>query len=214
MHSAPLTAALTTAECYEFGHAYPSKQNDNVGGVFTNVDWLRLWRMRWSCLLIRAKKDSQKVAAGRTVAAARKAKQEGLGAVRNLIIPNISKDRTTNIYLLEPKSKWIAFLFQQSSSKSILCFFLEQSAVNGIYTKNPFNFQDIADGMALYRQRKGMRVRPMQMMTFGNDYTNYIIPYVNWIETRDRWNENKGFAMNWFMFDRGYCNTLTYGLLG
>ncbi|KHF23990.1 hypothetical protein [Solemya velum gill symbiont] len=125
---------------------------------------------------------------------------------------NIFEDRTAKYPLTRTEIKMNSvpagsgsFIWQNVYSNNlpqkVFFVFVEQSAVNGNYTKNPFNFQNIADGMGLYVNGESVPARPMQMDLSINK--NYVTPYVNLIETCDRWNKDEGFAISRDMFDKG-----------
>ncbi|OOZ35807.1 hypothetical protein, partial [Solemya elarraichensis gill symbiont] len=94
-------------------------------------------------------------------------------------------------------------VYSNNLPQKVFFVFVDQSAVNGNYSKNPFNFQHIADGMALYVNGESVPARPMQMDLSANK--NFVTPYVNLMETCDRWNKDEGFAITRLMFDSGYA---------
>ncbi|OOY88611.1 hypothetical protein BOW16_13005, partial [Solemya velum gill symbiont] len=81
--------------------------------------------------------------------------------------------------------------------------FIKQSAVNGDYTANPFNFLNLAEAMAVYVNGESVPARPMQMDV--GDNKNYVTPYVNLIETCDKWNKDEGMIITRENFDQGYA---------
>ena len=84
------------------------------------------------------------------------------------------------------------------------CFaFVKQSAVNGDYTKNPFNCLNIADEIALYVNGESIPSRPMKMDVGTNK--NFVTPFVNLFEAAEKWNKDAGLQISRAMFDRGYA---------
>lgn len=59
--------------------------------------------------------------------------------------------------------------------------FVKQSAFNGDYTKNPFNFLNLAEGMGPYVNGESVPARLMQMDLGANK--NYVTPFVNLLDS-------------------------------
>lgn len=81
--------------------------------------------------------------------------------------------------------------------------FVKQSAVNGDYTKNPFNFLNLADEIALYVNGESIPARPMKMDVGINQ--NFVTPFVNLFEAAEKWNKNAGLQIYRIMFDQVYA---------
>lgn len=81
--------------------------------------------------------------------------------------------------------------------------FVKQSAVNGDYTKNPFNFLNLADEIALYVNGESIPARPMKMDVGVNQ--NFVTPFVNLFEAAEKWNKDAGLQINRMMFGQGYA---------
>ena len=81
--------------------------------------------------------------------------------------------------------------------------FVKQTAVNGDYSKNPFNLLNLADGIALYVNGESIPARPMKMEVSANK--NYVTPFVNLFEAAEKWNKDAGLQMKRNMFDQGYA---------
>lgn len=80
---------------------------------------------------------------------------------------------------------------------------MSQTAVNGNYEKNPYNFQNLAEGIALYVNGESLPSRPMTIDTGPNQ--NYISPFVNLFEVAEKWNKDAGLQIKRFMFGKGYA---------
>lgn len=80
---------------------------------------------------------------------------------------------------------------------------MSQTAVNGNYEKNPYNFQNLAEGIALYVNGESLPSRPMKIDTGPNQ--NYISPFVNLFEVAEKWNKDAGLQIKRFMFGKGYA---------
>jgi len=100
-----------------------------------------------------------------------------------------------------------SFIWQNVWSNSlptrVFFAFVRQTAVNGDYTKNPFNFLNIADEMALYVNGESVPARPMKM-DVGNN-RNYVTPFVNLFEAAEKWNKNAGPEITKSSFGKGYA---------
>ena len=81
--------------------------------------------------------------------------------------------------------------------------FLKQSAVNGDYTKNPFNFLNLAEEIALYVNGESIPARPMKMDVGVNQ--NFVTPFVNLFEAAEKWNKDAGLQISRTLFDQGYA---------
>ncbi|XP_062597067.1 uncharacterized protein F54H12.2-like [Saccostrea cucullata] len=86
--------------------------------------------------------------------------------------------------------------------KAVFCF-VSQTAVNGDYQKNPFNFQNLAEEMALYVNGESLPARPMRMDVGVNK--NYVSAYVNLFEASDKWNKDAGLKITRSSFASGYA---------
>lgn len=80
--------------------------------------------------------------------------------------------------------------------------FISQSAVNGSYTKNIFNFQNLAEEIALYVNGKSIPARPMKIDVGANK--NHVTPFVNLFEVSVKWNKDSGLGITRSMFSEGY----------
>jgi hypothetical protein len=81
--------------------------------------------------------------------------------------------------------------------------FIAQSAVNGSYTKNIFNFPNLADEIALYVNGESIPARPMKIDIGTNK--NYVTPFVNLYEVSEKWNKDSGLKISRSMFNEGYA---------
>lgn len=81
--------------------------------------------------------------------------------------------------------------------------FVKQLAVNGNYTKNPFNFLNLAEDIALYVNGESLPSRPMKNDVGTNK--NYVTAFVNLFEVSEKWNKDDGLLINRKMFDEGYA---------
>ena len=81
--------------------------------------------------------------------------------------------------------------------------FVKQTAVNGDYSKNPFNLLNLADEIALYVNGESIPARPMKMDVGVNK--NYVTPFVNLFEAAEKWNKDAGLQIKRNMFDQGYA---------
>jgi hypothetical protein len=81
--------------------------------------------------------------------------------------------------------------------------FIAQSAVNGSYTKNIFNFPNLADEIALYMNGESIPARPMKIDVGVNK--NFVTPFVNLYEVAEKWNKDTGLKISRSMFDEGYA---------
>lgn len=80
--------------------------------------------------------------------------------------------------------------------------FISQSAVNGSNTKNIFNFQNLAEEIALYVSDETIPARPMKI-NVGAD-KNHVTPFVNLFEVSEKWNKDSGLSITRSMFSEGY----------
>jgi hypothetical protein len=87
-------------------------------------------------------------------------------------------------------------------TKAIFCF-LSQSAVNGSYVKNIFNFQNLVEDIALYVNGESIPGRPMKIDVGKNQ--NYVAPFVNLFDVTDKWNKDAGLQITRTMFGHGYA---------
>ena len=81
--------------------------------------------------------------------------------------------------------------------------FVKQTAVNGDYSKNPFNMLNIANEIALYVNGESIPARPMKMDVGKNK--NYVTPFVNLFEAAEKWNKDAGLQINRSRFDQGFA---------
>lgn len=81
--------------------------------------------------------------------------------------------------------------------------FISQTAVNGSYTKNIFNFQNLAEEIALYVNGESIPARPMKIDVGENN--NCVTPFVNLYEVAEKWNKDSGLKISRSMFNEGYA---------
>ncbi|XP_065943389.1 uncharacterized protein F54H12.2-like [Magallana gigas] len=87
-------------------------------------------------------------------------------------------------------------------AKAAFCF-ISQKAVNGNYEKNPFNFQNLAEEIALYVNGESMPARPMKIDVGTNQ--NYVTLFVNLFEAAEKWNKDAGLEVTRSQFGKGYA---------
>jgi hypothetical protein len=87
-------------------------------------------------------------------------------------------------------------------TKAVFCF-LSQTAVNGAYSKNPFNFQNLAGEVALYVNGESLPVRPLKLDVGPNQ--NYVSAFVNLFEVSEKWNKDAGLQIDRSRFGKGYA---------
>ena len=75
--------------------------------------------------------------------------------------------------------------------------------MNGDYTKNPFNFLNLAEEIALYVNGESIPARPMKMDVGVNQ--NFVTPFVNLFEAAEKWNKDAGLQISRTLFDQGYA---------
>lgn len=80
--------------------------------------------------------------------------------------------------------------------------FISQAAVNGDYTKNIFNFQNLAEEIALYVNGESIPARPMKIDV--GDNKNCVTPFINLFEVAEKWNKDSGLNITRKMFSEGY----------
>lgn len=80
--------------------------------------------------------------------------------------------------------------------------FISQAAVNGDYTKNIFNFQNLAEEIALYVNGESIPARPMKIDVGYNK--NCVTPFINLFEVAEKWNKDSGLNITRKMFSEGY----------
>lgn len=80
--------------------------------------------------------------------------------------------------------------------------FVKQTAVNGNYTKNPFNFMNVAEEVALYVNGESLPSRPLKIDTGVNQ--NYVSAFVNLFEVAEKWNKDAGLEITRETFGKGY----------
>ncbi|OOZ36250.1 hypothetical protein, partial [Solemya elarraichensis gill symbiont] len=81
--------------------------------------------------------------------------------------------------------------------------FIKQVAVNGDYTKNPFNFLNVAEEIALYVNGESLPSRPIKMDVGTNK--NYVTSFVNLFEVAEKWNKDDGLQITRQSFGNGYA---------
>ncbi|XP_061188729.1 uncharacterized protein F54H12.2-like [Saccostrea echinata] len=81
--------------------------------------------------------------------------------------------------------------------------FISQTAVNGSYTKNIYNFQNLADEIALYVNGESMPARPMKIDVGANG--NHVTAFVNLFEVAEKWNKDSGLSITRSMFSEGFA---------
>ncbi|XP_061191087.1 uncharacterized protein F54H12.2-like [Saccostrea echinata] len=81
--------------------------------------------------------------------------------------------------------------------------FISQAAVIGDYSKNIFNFQNLAEDIAVYVNGESIPARPMKVDIRANK--NYVTPFVNLFEVAEKWNKDAGLKITRSMFDAGYA---------
>lgn len=82
--------------------------------------------------------------------------------------------------------------------------FVKQSAVNGSYTDNPFNFEhfDLSE-IVLYVNGEPTPVRPMKL-DFG-DNRNFVTPLCNLYQSSERWLKDESHIIDRERFAEGYA---------
>jgi len=93
--------------------------------------------------------------------------------------------------------------------KKVFSAFVKQYAVNGDYTKNPFNFLNVIEEIALYVNGESVPARPMKM-DLGNN-ANYVTPFVNLFEVAEKWNKDAGLEITRDKFKQG-CAIYAFSL--
>ena len=78
--------------------------------------------------------------------------------------------------------------------------FVSQTAVNGSYTKNPFNFQHLVQEIGLYVNGESLPSRPMRLTS-----SNFVTAFVNLFEASEKWNKNAGLRITRSNFAKGFC---------
>ncbi|XP_062614278.1 uncharacterized protein F54H12.2-like [Saccostrea cucullata] len=81
--------------------------------------------------------------------------------------------------------------------------FISQAAVNGDYSKNIFNFQNLAEDIAVYVNGESIPARPMKVDIGTNK--NNVTPFVNLFEVAEKWNKDAGLKITRSMFAAGYA---------
>lgn len=81
--------------------------------------------------------------------------------------------------------------------------FISQAAVNGSYVKNIFNFQNLAEDIALYVNGESLPARPMKIDTDKN--RNHVTAFVNLFEVCDKLNKDAGLKITRTKFAEGYA---------
>lgn len=77
-----------------------------------------------------------------------------------------------------------------------------QDAVNGSYTKNPYNFLNLASEVGLYVNGKCVNTRPLYIDVARN---LHVTPLVELFETAEKWNKDQGLHIDRNRFGRGYA---------
>ena len=70
------------------------------------------------------------------------------------------------------------------------------------YDKNPFNFQNLVEEIALYVNGESMLVRPMKIDVETNQ--NHVTPFFNLFEAAEKWNKDAGLEITRSQFAKGY----------
>ncbi|XP_033757418.1 uncharacterized protein F54H12.2-like [Pecten maximus] len=100
-----------------------------------------------------------------------------------------------------------SFIWQNVWSNNLptkaLFAFVKQNAVNGDYTKNPFNFVNLASEVALYINGESIPARPMKMDLGAN--RGYVTPFVNLFEAAEKWNKDAGLFIDRTNFGTGFA---------
>ncbi|XP_021365775.1 uncharacterized protein F54H12.2-like [Mizuhopecten yessoensis] len=81
--------------------------------------------------------------------------------------------------------------------------FVKQTAVNGDYTKNPFNFLNLAQEIGIYVNGESIPARPIKMDV--GDNRNYVTPFVNLFEVAEKWNHDSGLMITRENFSKGFA---------
>ena len=102
-------------------------------------------------------------------------------------------------------------IFSNNLPSKVFFTFVDQAAVNGSYTKNPFNFQNLVEEMALYVNGESVSARPMKMDLSANK--NYVTPFVNLYEVVQKWNKDKGLEITRPSFEVFRFLPLVYHLI-
>lgn len=99
-----------------------------------------------------------------------------------------------------------AFIWQNVWSNNLpskaFFVFVKQAAVNGDYTRNPFNFLNLASEVALFMNGESIPARPMKIDVGDNQ--NYVTPYVNLFEVSELWNRDAGLQITRETFGKGF----------
>lgn len=99
-----------------------------------------------------------------------------------------------------------SFIWQKVSSTNLpskACFALiSQAAVNGDYIKNVFNFQNMAEEIALYVDGESIPATAMKIDVVDNK--NCVTPFINLFEVAEKWNKDSGLNITRKMFSEGY----------
>lgn len=71
------------------------------------------------------------------------------------------------------------------------------------FEKNPFNFQNFAEEIALYVNGESMPARPMKTDVVANH--NYVTLFVNLFDAAEKWNKDGGSEITRIQFGKGYA---------
>ena len=100
-----------------------------------------------------------------------------------------------------------AFIWQNVWTNSlrtkVYFAFAKQAAMNGDYTKNPFNFLNLAEEVALYVNGESVPARPMKLDVGNNQ--NYVTAFVNLFEVAEKWNRDAGLMITRVNFGKGFA---------
>lgn len=95
-------------------------------------------------------------------------------------------------------------IFASAIPRKLIVAFVSQAAVNGDYTKTPFNFAHFSiTDVAVYVNGESLPGRPLKLDFTANN--NYVSAYVNLFEGAEIWNQDGGIIINREMFKNGYC---------
>ena len=92
-------------------------------------------------------------------------------------------------------------IWNNSLPDKVFVGLVNQDALNGSYTKNPFNFLNVASEVALYVNGELINTRPM---CIDNSKSLHITPFVELFEGADKWNKDSGLIINRKSFANGY----------
>lgn len=129
------------------------------------------------------------------------------------ILKEILKETTAKYPLVRTEMKVntcptgsVSFIWQNVWSTNLpskaYFAFISQAGVNGDYTKNIFNFQNLAEEIALYVNGESIPARPMKIDVGYNK--NCVTSFINLFEVAEKWNNDSGLNITRKMFSEGY----------